>query len=143
MKTTSLAAPARTRDKRRRAILRLVGEASLHTQHELAERLAREGYQATQATVSRDIQDLGLIRTAAGYRSAAPPAAASELVLSITLVQFLAVVHTPPGTANLVARAIDEAALPAVAGTVAGDDTIIVVLSDAGGYPRLRAFLGV
>jgi transcriptional regulator of arginine metabolism len=51
-----------------------------------------------------------------------------ELVLSIELIEPMAVIRTPPGTANLVARRIDEAALPGVAGTVAGDDTIIAVL---------------
>jgi transcriptional regulator of arginine metabolism len=81
---------------------------------------------ATQATISRDIQELGLVRSGAGYRSSA--ALVRELVLSIELVDSLAVVKTPPGTANLVARRIDESGLTGVAGTVAGDDTIIVVL---------------
>jgi transcriptional regulator of arginine metabolism len=81
---------------------------------------------ATQATISRDIQELGLVRSGAGYRSSA--GLVRELVLSVEFVAPMAVIRTPPGTANLVARRIDEAALPGVAGTVAGDDTIIAVL---------------
>jgi transcriptional regulator of arginine metabolism len=64
-------------------------------------------------------------------------------VLSIAKVQFLAVIRTPSGTANLVARAIDESELPGIAGTVAGDDTIIVVLASDAAADDLRRFLGV
>jgi transcriptional regulator of arginine metabolism len=64
-----------------------------------------------------------------------------ELVLSIELVQPMAVIKTPPGTANLVARRIDEAALPGVAGTVAGDDTIIAVLRKRGAARALKDLL--
>src|SRR5690349_25048221 len=85
---------------------------------------------ATQATISRDIQELGLMRSGAGYRSSA--ALMRELVLSVEVVEPMAVIRTPPGTANLVARRIDEAALAGVAGTVAGDDTIIAVLRNRG-----------
>ena len=64
-----------------------------------------------------------------------------ELVLSVELVEPLAVIHTPPGTANLVARRIDEAALPGVAGTVAGDDTIIAVLRKPAAARALKELL--
>src|SRR5260370_33231649 len=80
----------------------------------------------TQATISRDIQELGLVRSGEGYRSSV--ALVRELVLSVELISPVAVIRTPPGTANLVARRIDEAGLPGIAGTVAGDDTIIAVL---------------
>jgi transcriptional regulator of arginine metabolism len=115
-----------TKTQRHSAILDVVNRGSAHTQQEIAQALARRGVRATQATISRDIQELGLVRSGAGYRSSA--ALVRELVLSIELVDFLAVVKTPPGTANLVARRIDESGLTGVAGTVAGDDTIIVVL---------------
>jgi transcriptional regulator of arginine metabolism len=115
-----------TKGTRHRAILDVVNRGAVHTQQEIAEALARRGLQATQATISRDIQELGLVRSGAGYRSGA--ALVRELVLSVEVVSPLAVIRTPPGTANLVARRIDEAALPGVAGTVAGDDTIIAVL---------------
>ncbi len=115
-----------TKTQRHSAILDVVNRGSAHTQQEIAQALARRGVRATQATISRDIQELGLVRSGAGYRSSA--ALVRELVLSIELVDSLAVIKTPPGTANLVARRIDESGLSGVAGTVAGDDTIIVVL---------------
>ncbi len=131
------------KEDRQRAILELVRARPLHTQQELADALAGRGIGATQATVSRDIQELGLIRTADGYRVGPPLSLVSELVLSMTRVQFLVVIHTPPGTANVVARAIDDAALEGIAGTVAGDDTIIVVLGNEDAADTLGRFLGV
>ncbi|MDR0360155.1 MAG: arginine repressor, partial [bacterium] len=65
----------------------------------------------------------------------------SELVLSFRVVEFLVVLRTPPGTANAVAAAIDESGLESVAGTLAGDDTIIVVLADRKAAEPLRRFL--
>jgi len=115
-----------TKAERHSAILDLVNRGTAHTQQEIAAALARRGVRATQATISRDIQELGLVRSGAGYRSST--ALVRELVLSVEVVEPVAVIRTPPGTANLVARRIDEAALPGVAGTVAGDDTIIAVL---------------
>lgn len=129
------------KEERQRTILELVRERPVQTQHELAQALAERGYPATQATVSRDIQELGLVRTGSGYRVGRPVSVASELVLSLTVVSFLAVIRTPPGTANLVARAIDESELAGIAGTVAGDDTIMVVLADPGAGSALREFL--
>jgi transcriptional regulator of arginine metabolism len=67
---------------------------------------------------------------------------ALDLVLSVSLVDFMSVVRTPPGTASLVARAIDESGLAGVAGTVAGDDTIFAVLSERAAYDRLLSLLG-
>jgi len=130
------------KEERQRAILELVRQRPVHTQHELARALAERGFSATQATVSRDIQELGLVRTGEGYATGGAPAMVSELVLSVTQVQFLVVVRTPSGTANLVARALDEAQVEGVAGTVAGDDTIIVVLRDDAAADDLRRFLG-
>ena len=114
------------KDQRQQAILELVSRGGAQTQSDIADALSRRGLRVTQATISRDIHELGLVRSGAGYRSTA--ALVRELVLSIEVVQPLAVIRTPPGTANLVARRIDEAALPGIAGTVAGDDTIIAVL---------------
>jgi len=130
------------KDDRQRAILELVRRRPVHTQQELARALAERGISATQATVSRDIQELGLVRNVDGYAVGRPPTLLSELVLAITKVQFLLVVRTPSGTANLVARAIDESELGGVAGTVAGDDTIIVVLEDDAAAEDVRRFLG-
>jgi transcriptional regulator of arginine metabolism len=128
-----------TKEERHRAILALVNRGAVHTQQEIAEGLARRGLRATQATISRDIQELGLVRSGAGYRIAA--ALVRELVLSVELVAPVAVIKTPPGTANLVARRIDEAGLPGVAGTVAGDDTIIAVLRQPSAGKALKELL--
>jgi transcriptional regulator of arginine metabolism len=128
-----------TKTERHSAILDLVNRGSAHTQHDIAAALARRGMRATQATISRDIQELGLVRSGSGYRSSA--ALVRELVLSVELVQPMAVIKTPPGTANLVARRIDEAALPGIAGTVAGDDTIIAVLRNPGAARALKQLL--
>ncbi len=127
------------KEERHRAILALVNRGAVHTQQEIAEGLARRGLRATQATISRDIQELGLVRSGAGYRIAA--ALVRELVLSVELISPVAVIKTPPGTANLVARRIDEAGLPGIAGTVAGDDTIIAVLRQRSAARALKELL--
>ena len=127
------------KDQRQQAILELVSRGAAHTQHDIANALSRRGVRVTQATISRDIHELGLVRAGAGYRSTA--ALVRELVLSIEVVQPLAVIRTPPGTANLVARRIDEASLPGIAGTVAGDDTIIAVLRERNALRSLKELL--
>ena len=121
--------------QRHQAILDLIAEQAIHTQQQLAEALG-----TTQATVSRDIQELGLVRTPAGYRSA--NGAFREHVLSIEVVGSLAVVKTPPGAAAIVARGIDEAALPGVVGTIAGDDTIFAVVQGPGEIQLRKALHG-
>ena len=131
--------PNGAKDQRQQAILALVNRGGAHTQQDIAAALSRKGLRVTQATISRDIHELGLVRSGDGYRSTA--GMVRELVLSIELVNPVAVIRTPPGTANLVARRIDEAALPGVAGTVAGDDTIIAVLRERKAGRRLRELL--
>jgi transcriptional regulator of arginine metabolism len=125
--------------ERHSAILDLVNRGSAHTQQDIAAALARRGVRATQATISRDIQELGLVRSGSGYRSST--ALIRELVLSVELVEPMAVIRTPPGTANMVARRIDEAGLAGVAGTVAGDDTIIAVLRNRNAGRALKQLL--
>jgi transcriptional regulator of arginine metabolism len=128
--------------RRQAAILELVQSKPVRTQQELAAALAARGLRATQATISRDISDLHLVRTPDGYRlNGLARAVFAEHVKEMTVVQFLAVIKTWPGTANLVARHIDEAELPGVAGTVAGDDTIIVVLTAKSAPDSLRRML--
>jgi transcriptional regulator of arginine metabolism len=128
-----------TKADRHSAILELINRGAAHTQQEIAAVLARRGMHATQATISRDIQELGLVRSGGGYRSSA--ALVSELVLSVEMVEPMAVIKTPPGTASMVARRIDEAALPGIAGTVAGDDTIFVVLRKPNAGRALKQLL--
>ena len=128
-----------TKAERQSAILDLVNRGPVHTQQEIAAALAKRGMRATQATVSRDIQELGLVRSGGGYRSAA--VLGRELILSIELIEPIAVIRTPPGTANLVARRIDEASLPGIAGTVAGDDTIFALMRGRGAGRALKELL--
>jgi transcriptional regulator of arginine metabolism len=126
------------KQKRQVAILNLVSRGkSPQTQQDLTAELAKMGLETTQATVSRDIQELGLIRTKTGYK----PALFTDYITSVETVQFLTVVKTSVGCANLVARALDERELPGVTGTLAGDDTIIVVHPDAASAKAFNNFL--
>ena len=129
---------------RQGAILRLVQERRLGTQEEVVAALREQGFDAVQTTVSRDIAQLGLVKVRAGDGSLVyglPGAddlsrldeltsALRRWTVSVTPTGPLVVVHTPPGTANALARAIDTARLPDIAGTVAGDDTIFVAARD-------------
>jgi transcriptional regulator of arginine metabolism len=126
--------------ERQGAILRLVGERELSTQSDLVEALRDEGVEAVQATVSRDIAQLGLVkvRGESGRLVYAHPGVADldrlgELttalrrwVVGLEAAGALVVLRTPPGCANAVAVAFDDALLPEVAGCIAGDDTIFV-----------------
>jgi len=125
------------KQKRHLAILTVLGERPVHTQQELTDALTSMGLETTQATVSRDIQELGLVRTRSGYR----PVIFTDYITGVDSVQFLTVVRTAVGCANLVARAIDERDLPGVLGTVAGDDTIIVVHPDPDSARAFTNFL--
>ncbi len=124
---------------RQRAILELVKSRAIHTQEELVRELRRLDHPVTQATVSRDIRELGLLREPgpSGSRYAVRGGLGlragqvlRDFITSVDGVQFMCVVRTPPGTANLVAVAIDEAGWPEVVGTVAGDDTVLVISPD-------------
>ena len=126
--------------ERQGAILRLVKERQLATQGDVVEALRDEGLDAVQATVSRDIAQLGLVKVRGdgGRLVYALPGVADldrlgELttalrrwVVALEPAAGMVVVRTPPGCANALAIAFDEAALPEVAGCIAGDDTIFV-----------------
>ncbi len=135
---------AETKRTRQQAILALVKSRPVRTQEELVDALRRRRLDVTQATVSRDIRELGLLRvpgpgglrySVRGGLGDRGTRALRDFVLSVDSVQFMAVAHTPPGTANLVAAAIDEAGWDEVLGTVAGDDTVLVI---AGSVPARR-----
>jgi transcriptional regulator of arginine metabolism len=144
------------RFERQGAILRLVQERELSTQTELAEALREHGIETVQATVSRDVAQLGLVkvRNAEGRLVYALPGSedldrlselASALRRSATnlvAAANLVVIHTPPGNASVLASAIDRAALPDVAGTIAGDDTIFVAPRDGLSAAELAEQLG-
>ena len=134
------------RKKRHLRILELISTRAVHTQEELADMLAADGWEVTQSSVSRDIAVLGLAkvegayRRPAGRRSAGDPdeQRIAEGVLSWdTAGETLVVVHTAPGEANRVAVAMDRLAWPEVVGTIAGDDTIFVAVKDRGGQRRI------
>ena len=142
--------------QRQAAILALVSREAIHSQEQLRRRLRVQGFDATQATLSRDIRDLGLVKRAAdsAYQRpqtevVAPPAAGialqralSEYASSVDRVQQLVVVRTGPGQAQPLALAIDRAMLPEVLGTLAGDDTILVISRDARRARALAKELG-
>lgn len=132
------------KEDRQRAVLTLVATRPVHSQEELVALLQRQGFEVTQATVSRDIKELGLakvpIRENGGeiFKYVVPSAAinyvsrlhrvVAELVTSIEGSVNLIVLRTPPGSAMLVASAIDEAGWPEVLGTMGGDDTVLTVV---------------
>ena len=119
-------------------ILRIIRNKEIYTQDELARELGEVGIQTTQVTLSRDVRDLGLVKTPEGYRhltaeDSGPKLAdvVDEFMQDIRVAQNLVVVRTSPGNANSLAIAIDKEELEDVVGTVAGDDTILVITPDA------------
>jgi len=135
---------------RQEQILKLIAGRPLHSQTELASALRRAGVAATQVTLSRDLKELGVVKTGAGYAvltatSAAAGAAATgaptelghilrEFGRDLRPAQNLLVVKTAAGAAPTVAAALDRANLREVAGSLAGDDTVLLVFAN----PRLR-----
>jgi transcriptional regulator of arginine metabolism len=125
--------------QRQAHILKLVRGQRVESQEHLRELLSQEGFDVTQATLSRDMRELGLVKHSepgGGARYAAPgsetvhPALvqlATTLLLSMDGVGPLLVVRTPAGSANALGSAIDGQRWPEVVGTIAGDDTILVV----------------
>jgi len=127
-----------TKTFRHGQILRLVSDAHIASQEDLRRRLAAEKMRVTQATLSRDIQELRLVKTQSGYRSTAvlPEDAAPLPQLTRALAEFLRdirpavnmlVLKTPPSGAQPLAAAVDGAKFPEVAGTIAGDDTVLII----------------
>lgn len=132
------------RRERQNAILGLVRERALSTQAEVAAALKDAGFDVVQTTVSRDIADLGLVKVRApsGRLVYAPPgttdtdrlralaAAMRRYAIGMEAAGNLVVLTTPSGYANALAQAIDESGHPAIAGTLAGDNAILVVARD-------------
>ena len=119
-------------------ILRLVSDQRISNQEELRHRLAAQKLRVTQATLSRDLQELRLIKTHEGYRPAAalpeeaaplPPLARAlgEFLLDIRPAENLLVLKTPPSGAQPLAAAVDGAKFPEISGTIAGDDTVLII----------------
>jgi transcriptional regulator of arginine metabolism len=134
---------------RRTQILDVLKREPTATQGELCEKLVGRGIHVTQATISRDIEEMGLIKTRAGYRlpDSADPLASSQPTLPIILKEFLrevrkasnlVVIKTHPGNAHSVAAALDAAEWSEVEGTVAGDDTVFVATGGPREASRIR-----
>jgi len=128
-------------------ILKLVRSKSLRTQDELARALRAVGVRATQVTLSRDIRELGLVKTPEGYVRPAEAAAPTgpdlatvlrEFLLDVRVAQNLLVLITPPAHASSVAEALDQAAWPEITGTIAGDNTVLVIAPAAKKAAELR-----
>lgn len=127
-------------------IAKLLGDHPVTSQGQLVELLAAEGVSATQATVSRDLEDLGAVkvRVPGGELVYAIPdlptdqfaphdhlrRVLGEWVVQLQRSHNLLVLRTPPGSAHVVASALDRAGVDGVAGTVAGDDTLVVVVAE-------------
>lgn len=139
--------------RRRDEILKLIRDGAVHSQEELQHRLARRGIDVAQPTLSRDLKDLGLAKTSGGYVVPGEESttevelrarsgerlerALREWVLGVRAAGNLVVVRTPPAAAHPVARALDEAALDGVVGTIAGDDTIFLAAATVAAANRL------
>jgi transcriptional regulator of arginine metabolism len=155
-----------TKTARQSRIIELLGRNAVHSQSELAKLLADAGVDVTQATLSRDLVDIGAVklRGADGSLIYAVPGEggerirrartggaetftgrlarlAQELLVSAEASANLVIVRTPPGGAQFLASAIDHADWTAVLGTVAGDDTVLVISRDATGGADLAASL--
>ncbi len=155
-----------TKNARHQRIVELVTQREVRSQTELADLLVSSGLQVTQATLSRDLVELDAVKVrglsgalvyavpgeGGDRRPSAPGESAAatqrlsrlcnELLVSVEANANLVVLRTPPGAAQFLASAFDKAELPDVLGTIAGDDTILVIGRGAGGGDALvRRFL--
>ena len=140
---------ALAKPQRQHRIAKILADHAVTSQPQLVELLAADGVQATQATVSRDLEDLGAIkvRVPGGETVYAIPELPTEQrapedhlrrvfgdwVVEVAHSGNLVVLRTPPGSAHVVGSALDRSGLPEILGTVAGDDTLIVVTSEEAG----------
>lgn len=145
------------KNQRQHRISRILEQRAVGSQSELVELLAAEGVVATQATVSRDLEDLGAVkvRVPGGETVYAIPEVVKDRfapedhlrrvlgdwVVEVAHSANLVVVRTPPGSAHVVASALDRSGLDGLLGTVAGDDTIVVVAAEKMGGAGLASVL--
>lgn len=155
---TGAAEPTRLgKPQRQHLVTKLIEQNLVRNQMELVELLAAEGVSATQTTVSRDLEDLGAIKIRlpggdAAYAIPELPKAQvapedhlrrvfGDWVVEVAHSDNLVVLRTPPGSAHVVGSALDRAGLPDIVGTVAGDDTLIVVAAEDVGGATVAAAL--
>src|SRR5213596_239214 len=131
--------------RRQAIILELIDGEAVQSQERLRRRLHQRGFEATQATISRDIKELGLVKRAGdgayqrpGTEATDPETAltaleraANEFLRNVERVQQLVVIRTGRGQAQVLAEALDRARVPEAVGTIAGDDTILVIARGA------------
>ena len=142
------------KERRHRAIAQLIRAQTLASQDELAQKLADLGFAVTQATISRDLEQLGAVKVRREGQlnyalpeqvqgSSGPGLAAvfRDWVRSVDTAGNLIVIRTPPGSAHLVGVALDGAEIPGVVGTICGDDTIFVACRGAAEAESLAARL--
>lgn len=134
---------------RQSQILRLIRRKAIYTQEEMARELQALGIRSSQVTLSRDIRDLGLVKTARGYRAVTMPAGGpqletvlTEFLAEVRVAQNLVVLKTSPGNASTVASALDREDWDDVVGTIAGDDTVLVIAPNAMKARRVSQRLG-
>lgn len=139
-----------TKAQRQSLLLKVVRQGGLRTQEELGEALATQGVEVSQVTLSRDLRELGVVKTVDGYQdgSTLTPAPIEslqrvlrEFLLEAIPAQNLVVIRTHPGGAGPVALALDRSGWPEILGTVAGDDTIFVATDSASDATKLAAKL--
>ena len=125
---------------RRAKVVALVESGVIYSQLDLVKELNKLGLKATQATASRDLEEIGAVRGSDGYRlqnssddSLARVLTNEQLILSVEASGNLVVVRTPPGGAQLLASNLDHSGLKSIIGTIAGDDTVLVVSRKANG----------
>jgi len=136
---------------RRAAILRIIRDSTVHNQDELVKNLRKQGFDATQSSVSRDLRELGVAKAGDHYIVPQAEAALAAEDLFGAIANFvtairaagesLTVVKTTTGTAQSVAVAIDRSDWPEVVGTISGDDTIFIATADARAQRKLGARL--
>jgi transcriptional regulator of arginine metabolism len=138
---------------RHRAILHLIDEGPVESQDSLQQQLERKGFEVGQATLSRDIHELKLVKGPEGYRRAGEGSGgdgvlpsvmhlARQFVVEIRQAQNMLVVKTTVGSAQPVAAALDASHWPEVVGTIAGDDTVLVIASDKKKAQALASRIG-
>jgi len=134
-----------TKSFRHGQILKLIRSRNIFTQEDLSRALKHQGIDATQVTLSRDVRELGLVKTAEGYRELEREVTnlqfatlAAEFLQDVRAAQNQVVLKTAPGHANSVAVALDDEEWPEVVGTIAGDDTILIICKDSGTANEVR-----
>lgn len=144
--------------RRRETILQVVRQRPVYSQEELLELIGESGFHVTQPTLSRDLRELGLVKTPSGYVAPAPGGetavlafvpkdtrehrldqAIAEFARSIERAGNLIVMKTPPAAAQPLSRALDEAQLPGVLGCIGGDDTVFVAVSSVSAARKLTS----